>query len=134
LVQRGSISAEVVLLSVPLGMLIGSFLLINEIPDWHADEEADKRTLVVRQGRPVASRIFVLVIAAAISLLILLPYLSAIPNSVWFGLVAVPPAMFAMHRLLADPTDTRRVIPAQAATLLTFVLYALGAGVGVVVG
>jgi len=134
LVQRGSISAEVILLSLPLGMLIGSFLLINEFPDWRADKEASKRTLVVRWGRSVASRVFVLTISTAILLLMLLPYLSAIPSTVWLALVAVPSAVFAVLRLMANPADTGLVVPAQASSLLTFVLYALGAGIGVLVG
>lgn len=134
LVQRGSVSAEVILLSLPLGLLISAFLLINEFPDYLADTEADKRTLVVRWGRTTASRAFVLVLAAAILLLILLPLVTAITNAVWLALVAVPSAGFAARRLLANPANTELLIPAQAASLLTFVLFALGAGIGLLLG
>ncbi len=134
LVQRGTVSGEVILLSLPLGLLIGSFLLINEFPDYHADTEANKRTLVVRWGRTVASRVFALTVAAAILLLILLPLVTAIPNTAWLALVAVPSAGFAARRLLANPADTELLIPAQVASLLTFVLYALGAGIGLLIG
>lgn len=134
LVQRGSVSAKVILLSLPLGLLISAFLLINEFPDYLADTEADKRTLVVRWGRTTASRAFVLVLAAAILLLILLPLVTAITNAVWLALVAVPSAGFAARRLLANPANTELLIPAQAASLLTFVLFALGAGIGLLLG
>jgi 1,4-dihydroxy-2-naphthoate polyprenyltransferase len=133
LVQNGSISLEVVLLSLPLGLLIAGFLLINEVPDYHADQTAGKRTLVVRIGRVNASRLFALVMAAALLFLIILPFLVTIPRSVWIGLVAAPSAIFAARRLLADPGDTESVVPAQAASLLTFVLYALGTGIGILV-
>jgi 1,4-dihydroxy-2-naphthoate octaprenyltransferase len=134
LVQRGTVSAEVILLSLPLGLLIGSFLLINEFPDYHADKEANKRTLVVRWGRTMASRVFALTVATAILLLSILPLVTAIPNTAWLALVAVPSAGFAARRLLANPANTELLIPAQAASLLTFVLYALVAGIGLLVG
>lgn len=134
LVQRGSVSGDVLWLSLPLGLLIGGFLLINEFPDYHADTEADKLTLVVRWGHKTASRAFVLVLGAAILLLIFLPLVTAIPNAVWLALVAMPSAGFAARRLLADPANTGLLVPAQAATLLTFVLYALGAGIGLLLG
>ena len=127
-------SSEVIWLSVPLGLLIAGFLLINEFPDYHADREANKRTLVVRWGRTTTSRIFAVTLAAAFLLLVLLPFVSAIPNTVWLGLAAVPSAVFAARRLLTNPADTGRLVPAQAASLLTFVVYALGAGIGLLIG
>lgn len=134
LVQTGSVSSEVIWLSVPLGLLIAGFLLINEFPDYHADREANKRTLVVRWGRTTTSRIFAVTLAAAFLLLVLLPFVSAIPNTVWLGLAAVPSAVFAARRLSTNPADTGRLVPAQAASLLTFVVYALGAGIGLLIG
>ncbi len=50
LVQRGTVSPEIVLAGVPLGLLVAGFLWLNEIPDARADEAAGKRTLVVRLG------------------------------------------------------------------------------------
>ena len=121
-------------LSVPLGLLIGGFLLINEFPDYRADRGANKRTLVVRLGHTMASRIFAVTLAAALLLLILLPLVSTIPSAVWLGLAAVPSAWFAARRLSTNPADTGRLVPAQAASLLTFVVYALGAGIGLLIG
>ena len=50
LVQRGDVPAPVIVLSLPLGILIGAFLWINQFPDYRADLRAGKRTLVVRLG------------------------------------------------------------------------------------
>jgi len=134
LVQRGSITSEMILVSMPLGLLIGNFLLINEFPDYQADKSAGKRTLVVWLGRNRAGRLYALVAAAAMVLLVFLPLLGAIPTTVWLGLVALPSAVFAWRRLSAYPANTSRVVPAQAASLVTFVLYALGAGFGLLAG
>lgn len=55
LVQRQTVTAEVIILSLPLGLLIAAFLWINEFPDYAADRQAGKRTLVARHpgSRPI---------------------------------------------------------------------------------
>jgi 1,4-dihydroxy-2-naphthoate octaprenyltransferase len=134
LVQRGSITSEMILVSIPLGLLIGNFLLINEFPDHQADKSTGKRTLVVWLGRTAAARLYALVVTAAMLLLVLLPFLGGTPTTVWLGLVALPSAVLASRRLSAYPANTSRLVPAQAASLVTFVLYALGAGFGLLAG
>jgi 1,4-dihydroxy-2-naphthoate octaprenyltransferase len=129
LVQRGSVSAPVVLLSLPLGVLVAAFLWINEFPDYRADRGAGKRTLVVRLGRPRASRVFAGMVAGAFATLAVLP-LAGVPAGAWLGLAGAVPAVSAVRRVLRHPEDTRRLVPAQASTLLSFVLYAAGTGLG----
>ena len=129
LVQRGTISTEVIFVSSLLGILIGAFLLINEFPDYHADQSADKRTIVVRLGRKTASRVFAGIVAIPFVALLILPFLN-FPLTLWLGLIAAAPAFSAVKRLLANPEDTSQIIPAQASVLLTFLLFALGTGVG----
>jgi 1,4-dihydroxy-2-naphthoate polyprenyltransferase len=129
LVQRGRISPDVVLLSLPLGVLIAAFLWINEFPDYEADRVAGKRTLVVRLGRPRAARAFAAIVATAIGVLALLP-LIGLPPGVLLGLVAMPFGIAAALRLLREPEVTARIVPAQAWTLLCFVLAAVGSGLG----
>jgi 1,4-dihydroxy-2-naphthoate octaprenyltransferase len=129
LVQRGRISPEVLLLSLPLGALIAAFLLINEFPDAAADRGAGKRTLVVRLGRALAARLYVVIVAAAFMGLALLP-LVGLPRGVLLGLVAAPLGARAALRLLREPDVTARIVPAQAWTLACFVLMAAGAALG----
>lgn len=129
LVQRGTISAEVILISILLGILIGAFLLINEFPDYRADKTAGKRTIVVRLGRKAASRVFAGIVAIPFVVLLALPLLNY-PLTLWLGFIAAIPAFSAVKHLRANPENTGQIIPAQASTLLTFLLFALGAGVG----
>jgi 1,4-dihydroxy-2-naphthoate octaprenyltransferase len=129
LVQRGSVSLEVILVSTLLGILIGAFLLINEFPDYRADRTANKRTLVVRLGRQRASQVYAGIVALPFAALFVLP-LFEMPLALWLGLIAAVPAFSAIKRLLANPETTSQIIPAQASTLLAFLLFALGAGVG----
>jgi 1,4-dihydroxy-2-naphthoate polyprenyltransferase len=129
LVQRGGVPVQAWLVSLPLGVLIGAFLWINEFPDYRADRAALKRTLVVRLGRHRASRAFAVLVAIAFLLLAALP-IAGVPRGAWLGGIAAFPATAAARRLWADYESTSRLIPAQAWTLWSFLLLALGAGVG----
>lgn len=129
LVQRGSISSEIIVVSTLLGILIGVFLLINEFPDYRADQVADKKTIVVRLGRKTASRVFAALVAIPFIALLVLPFLH-FPFSLWLGFVAVAQANSTVKRLLRNPESTAQIIPAQAGALLTFLLFAFGCGAG----
>lgn len=129
LVQRGRPSWDLVALAMPLGLLIGGFLWINEFPDCAADAAAGKRTCVVRFGKRRAGVAFAVIQGAAFLTLAGLPALG-IPRSVWLGLIAVPSAAGAVRRVLEEPDATQRLIPAQGQTLVTFLLYSVGAGIG----
>lgn len=131
LVMTQSFAAWVVWLAVPLGLLIAAFLWINEFPDYRADAQAGKRTLVVKLGRPRAARAFAWLVAAAFVLHIVSIALG-VPVGALGGLVAIVPAASAARTLLAHPEETRHIVPAQAKTLAAFVIFALGAGIGLV--
>ena len=131
LVQAGSVPPWVPALGIPLGLLVAAFLWVNEFPDYAADRGAGKRTLVVRLGRPRAARAYVALVATAYLLTLALPALvSGTPRGVWGGLVALGPSAWAARALLAAPERTAAIVPAQAATLLAFLVFALGAGLG----
>jgi 1,4-dihydroxy-2-naphthoate octaprenyltransferase len=124
LVLKGSVSETLLLASVPLGLLIAAFLWINEFPDYAADAACGKRNLVVRLGRRAAARVFALLVLAAVAVTF------ALPLPLWIGAAAGVPAIEAARRLLRHPDDTARIVPAQALTLLSFVLFALATGIG----
>ncbi len=132
LVQQGTLTLPVIALSLPLGLLIGAFLWINEFPDIHADRQANKKTLVVRLGTRQASRVFVIILVTAAILLAELP-LFGFPKSIWLAGIAIPPAFMAARRLWVDYDKAQRLVPAQAQTLLAFVLFAVGGGIGLLV-
>jgi 1,4-dihydroxy-2-naphthoate octaprenyltransferase len=123
------VATQVILLALPLGILIAAFLWINEFPDYHADLQAEKRTLVVRLGRRRASRLFAGLFATAFAMQALLPAFG-LPRAVWLGAIGLPSAIFAARRALAHYEATAMLIPAQAQTLLAFVLLAIGSGLG----
>jgi 1,4-dihydroxy-2-naphthoate octaprenyltransferase len=131
LVQRHDISREVIAASVPLGLAIMAFLWINEFPDARADAAAGKRTLVVRLGRPKAARAFAVLVAVTYSAVAVLP-VTGLPLGALGGFIGLPLALRATRRLLRHPETPAELVPAQGATLLSFVLLAIGVGAGVV--
>ena len=129
LVQRGRIDAAPLLVAIPLGLLIANFLWIDEFPDCRSDAKAGKRTLIVRLGRTCASRVFPFIFAFAFGMLLALPMVG-LPKQVLFGAVALVPAVGAARRVWKFPEQTSKIIPAQGQTLLAFLIYAFGVGIG----
>ena len=129
LVQRREWSEAVFLASLPLGFLIATFLWICEFPDLRADRAAGKKTLVVTLGPNVASRVYLVLALTAYGAIALLPAMG-LPRSVWLGLAGIPFSLWAAARLVRSPEVTGRVIPAQAATLIAFLVAAAGMSVG----
>lgn len=131
LVQRGTVDAPVLWASLPFAIACGAFLWINEFPDARADAAANKRTLIMRLGRPRASRVFVAIVAAAYAGVLALP-LVGLPATTLLGLAGLPHGVAAARRLVRFPETTKEIVPAQAWTLLSFVLMAVGIGAGFV--
>jgi 1,4-dihydroxy-2-naphthoate octaprenyltransferase len=132
-IQTGSWSWTAFWLSMPLGIFTAAFLWLNEFPDYAADKSAGKNNLVVKLGRQAASRALPLIYVAGFTLVVALP-LAGIPATVLLGLVALPTAAYACAKAWAAPETFYRQYPVQPAALLTFVLYSLGAGTGMLLG
>ena len=63
LVQTGRLTAEAIVVSLPIAFLVVAILYINEFPDYAADSRCGKRNLVVRIG-PSRGRWGLLIITA----------------------------------------------------------------------
>lgn len=133
LVQRGTVTLDVILVSTVLGLLIAGFLWVNEFPDYRADLASGRRNLVVKLGRAKAARVFVGIIAVAGAGMVLLP-VAGLPTEVWIGAISLVPAAIASWIVLRHSEMPARLIPAQTMALLSFVFYALGSGIGLLVG
>lgn len=129
LVQREKMTYETLLVGLPVGLLIGAFLWINEFPDREADASVSKRTLVVQLGPRRAALAFTIIVVLAFLFLIVLAFHY---QSVFclLGLIGTIPAIAACRRLLESPESTERIIPAQAWTLMSFMLTSIGLSIG----
>jgi 1,4-dihydroxy-2-naphthoate octaprenyltransferase len=132
-IQTGAWSWTAFWLSLPLGIFIAAFLWVNEFPDFLADRSAGKNNLVSRLGRRAASRVLPGIYAAGFALLAT-SVLVGLPRLVLLGFVALPSAAYASAKVWVEPESFYRSHPVQPAALLTFVLYSLGAGAGILLG
>ena len=130
LVQAGHLSTPLIHLSMVLGLLVAAFLWINQFPDYLADKSAGKKNLVVRLGRHRAARCYVVMVTAAYLWLLLVAYSYPGARGALWGLSGLPLAGFSAWRLLRSAEHTQSIVPAQAACLASFVLLALGSGLG----
>ncbi len=130
-IQTNRYEWDVVWLSLPLGLLIMAFLWVNEFPDHDADEAHGKNNLVVKVGKHTASRLLPVIYAAAFALLAVLPLATSLPETVLLGWIAIPSAVTACFWTWRNPESFYRGKAVQPMALLTFVLYSLGAGGGV---
>jgi len=89
-------------------------------PKATATMTAKTRPAARRPSRTTSVRFGVLLLPAA-----------GLPLTTWLGLAGLPHGAAAARRLLRDDRATAEIIPAQGWTLLSFVLMALGSGVGV---
>lgn len=134
LVQRQQLDAPAVYVSIPLGILVAAFLWVNEFPDYEADRASGKNTLVVRMGRARARFVFCALVAAAYAIAALLPVLGLVPGATWLGLLGLVPALVACRVVLRDPENAASLGVAQRSALLSFVVYAVTAGLGLLRG
>jgi 1,4-dihydroxy-2-naphthoate octaprenyltransferase len=132
-VQAGRVTTEAILAGVPIGLLAANILVVNNYRDVETDAAANKRTLVVRLGRPAARMQFAgsLAIAFAVPLIFLLDRdyrpICLLP------LVLTP--MGWMHfRRLRDSKTPSELITLLGATGKLLALFALLFGVGLATG
>ena len=130
LIQLGDVSSDVVLISIPLGILIAAFLWINEFPDYEADRKVQKRNLIVRLGRFRASRLLPVIQTSAFLIVASLPAFG-LPRSIWLGGAAIVPAVWVAVKTWQDPQRCYRTAPVSAGALVSFLLLSLGMGIGV---
>jgi len=130
-VQRGRVSAFAFLASIPLGLMIGAFLWVNELPDRRADASAGKRTMVVRLGARRASAVYSGIVAAAFLFQAAWPFSAGASGAV-LGILGLPPAVAAAMMLGRGraPAATARLGSAQALTLVSFLILAVAGGIG----
>jgi len=129
LVQRGEVPWRIVVAMLPTMIAMTSCVFVQEFPDFKADRQAGKRTLVVRLGRARAARLYAAMVATGTLAFLALPILGA-PTGAMLGVLGFIPGIAAARRLLAEHEVVARMIDAQRWAILSFVLAAVGTGLG----
>lgn len=129
-VQTGRFDWIAIIASIPAALLIIAVIYINEFPDYSADKSVNKNTLVVRIGREKAVVGFDIILGITYLTILLAVFFGIYPLPSLIALLPLPLAIKATSTLHKYATDSKLLIPANAATvqlhLLTGVLFVGG--------
>ncbi|MDP3278348.1 MAG: 1,4-dihydroxy-2-naphthoate polyprenyltransferase [Deltaproteobacteria bacterium] len=119
-VCTGTLATVALILSLAPGALAAAVLLVNNVRDYQTDAMANKRTLVVRFGRPAGVKLYALALALAYLAPVTAWALSLAPlSAMLLPLLTLPAALLllrAVHRERGEALNRRL---AQTAALLT---------------
>lgn len=118
-VQAGFVSPQVVLASIPMGLLVFLILFINEIPDYAADKQSGKTTLVVRLGKKRASRVYGVTLAVVYAYIAAAALVLRMPLML-LTLLTAPLALISSARLIYLHDDASQLRPSIVSTVTLF--------------
>lgn len=103
---------EVVLISIPPGILTALLLLLNEFPDVEADKAGGRKHLVIKYGKNTASWIYAAGILLTFAIILLMPLLGL--SSLWMliALLPLPLAIKATQTAIFHSGNMQKLVPA----------------------
>jgi 1,4-dihydroxy-2-naphthoate octaprenyltransferase len=133
-VQAGHLSSAALMASVPVGLLIAAVLYINEFPDYDADRQVNKKTLIVLLGPKRARYGYIIIIALTYAALIASVTFGVLPAWTLLGLLTLPLAVKAVAVLMRRYAEPYKLLPANALTILVHFATAILLAVGLALG
>jgi 1,4-dihydroxy-2-naphthoate octaprenyltransferase len=129
-VQTLSLSIEPFLVSLILGLMMWSMIIINEIPDYEEDLHGGKLNLVARFGRKRALRLYAGGLISAYVIMLTLILLKVTPFLTILGFAGLPLAIQSWKVLKAHYKDSIKVIPANLAMIKVHAVTGLSLVIG----
>src|SRR5205807_1764818 len=111
-----------VLSSIPLGLLVAAFLLVNEMPEHMTDPRGGKRTVPARIGLEKSVTLYEILVGSALVLLAVLAASRLISWVAGIGLIALIPLARARSVLRIHYREYPAHIPANAGTIQAVLL------------
>jgi 1,4-dihydroxy-2-naphthoate octaprenyltransferase len=124
-VQSQTFSWPALLAGLPIGVLMGMVLFVNEFHDTKADAAVGKRTLVVMLGTKASVYVLDVSFAAAYTLAVVLVLNHMLAPASLLALATLPIAMYASVRAHRFHEDLPRLRPANAAVIITHALFGI---------
>jgi 1,4-dihydroxy-2-naphthoate octaprenyltransferase len=132
--MAGTLTEEVIWLSIPPGLLTAVLLLLNEFPDVEPDREGGRRHLVIALGKRWAAIIYTLILLATYAILVIGAATKLFPWTVLIALITVPIAARACVIAIRHNDSFEKMLPALGANVMvvlgTDLLIAVGYFVG----
>ena len=116
-VQVGRLDWQPLWASLPVGVLIALVLYINEFPDYEADKQAGKKTLVVILGKRKAVRFYPIFLLLSYVLIVVGVIGRIFPLLALISLLNIPLAFRAIKTAREHYDEILGLLPANAATI-----------------
>jgi len=133
-VQARVVDATGIAVFVPVSILVGLLLFLNEFPDAEADKAAGRRHIVILVGRRISALIYVTFVVATYLSILLAVILGASPFTVLVSLIATPIAYKAIATVLKNYDRIPELVPALGLNVImilsTIALLAAGFLIG----
>jgi 1,4-dihydroxy-2-naphthoate octaprenyltransferase len=125
-IQSQMFTIEAFLATFPIGLLVFSLIVINEIPDIEEDRLAGKFTLVVRYGRVTAVKLYIISWICAFAVIVGAVMLSLIPVFCLLALLSLP-LVFKSTKILREHYNHPVLLaPSNLGTIKTLTVTSFG--------
>ena len=132
-VQAHRLDLLPIIASVPFGLFVSAFLLVNEMPEWQSDPKGGKVTVPARLGLEKSMKIYVAMMAAGYVWIVAAVGLRFLPVLALLGLASLPLGLKGISILRKEFASFPKHIGANAATLQSVLVSGIGLVVAFVV-
>jgi 1,4-dihydroxy-2-naphthoate octaprenyltransferase len=112
-VQTQTVSLEAFVATLPMGIMLFSMIIINEIPDYQEDRLAGKLTLVARYGKRSGVKLYIASWVCTYTVIVLGALSGVMPLLALLALVSMPLTFRSVRILRRDFEDPVRLAPAN---------------------
>lgn len=113
------LTSELILISIPPGILTALLLLINEFPDVEADRQGGRKHLVIRFGKKNAAYIYAFGVFMTFGIIIALPFLGMASQWIYLALIPLPLALNASFIAIRHGDDSKKIVTAMGNNVMT---------------
>ncbi len=131
-VQVGSISSAALLASMPIGILVGLILFINEFPDYEADKKVGKKTWVVLMGKRNAVKLFHALLLFTYLFVGYVVFVNIFPLYTLVVFLTLPLAIKAYLVSRKNFESIKELLPANGSTIMLHLSFGLLLSLGFV--
>ena len=113
---------EVILISIPPGILTSLLLLLNQFPDVEADKNGGRKHLVIKLGTQNAAYVYTAGAIATFTIILVLPLTGVSSFWLYLGLIPLPFVIKSTTTAIQFNNDREKLIPALGSNIITVLL------------
>jgi 1,4-dihydroxy-2-naphthoate octaprenyltransferase len=128
--QTGNVDLVGLTNFIPITILVGLLLFLNEFPDVEADRMGGRKHLVILMGKRRAAVLYVIATAVTYISIVCSVLFGLAPASILVSLLSLPIAYKACRLVMKECEDTSKLVPALGLNVIMILLTILLLGVG----